>query len=227
MHLSPDKLLKRALTVALLLGMMGGVSGVQAQAVPSSDLQYRNGRYYLKETSDPFTGTVEDPGEQAGRVENGYPVGKWTQWHPNGAVSWVGEYGEEGRINYMGVWYENGQLRSERKYVDGMREGVEVAWNEDGSKSTEQTFRQGRLDGERKVWDHEGNLLLTETYHTGVLDGPKTWYFADGAKRWETFYEAGERAGTWKQWDAEGNLFMESEWEAGRLVRQHNPHKGH
>ena len=215
----------RPILILILMLAMAATPAL-AQTVPPDSLEQREGLYYEKSSDTPYSGTVEDPGQMTGQVEDGLRVGQWKGWHENGQQAWVSEY-EGGRTRYHAMWYVNGQMRFEGNYGEDGPDGLHVSWREDGQKVSERFYRQGKPEGKRQVWAPGGHLLLVAHYQDGQRHGPSIWYFANGQKRWETHYDADQRTGTWTQWTSKGELFMRSEWKDGMLVSRHNPHEGH
>ena len=77
------------------------------------DLVKRNGLYYKKFTTVPFTG--EESGIESGSLKNGMKNGEFVRF------------------------YENGQLQSKGNYKDGKPDGLWEFFNKDGSIDTEKT----------------------------------------------------------------------------------------
>ncbi len=116
--------------------------------------------------------------ESAGRYDNEQAVGKWENFHWNGALESEVYYGDESFtatvfdslgnqqvINGNGKsrrWYPNGQILEEGEYRNGKKEGLWYGFHQDGSPYYKEQFRANRLvhgvsegkDGRRYVYDH-------------------------------------------------------------------------
>jgi hypothetical protein len=116
--------------------------------------------------------------ESAGRYSEERAVGKWENFHWNGALESEVYYGDEvftatvfdslGNpqvINGNGEvrrWYANGQVREEGRYINGKKEGPWYGYYENGKPYYKEEYRSNRLihgvsqgkDGRRYVYDH-------------------------------------------------------------------------
>lgn len=116
--------------------------------------------------------------ESAGRYSQERAVGKWENFHWNGALESEIYYGDEfftasvfdslGNpqvINGNGKvqrWYSNGQVREEGEYRNGRKEGLWYGFRSDGKPYYKEQYRDNRLihgvsegrDGRRYVYDH-------------------------------------------------------------------------
>ena len=91
---------------------------------------------------------------EQGRYEDGVRVGRWKQWHANGAPRSEGERRFDRarraspRTGFWRFWYENGKLEGCGTCVDGLREG---RW--------EYFLEEGGLDGDRSGEYYHDELL--------------------------------------------------------------------
>lgn len=116
--------------------------------------------------------------QSAGRYNQERSVGKWENFHWNGALESEVYYGNETFtatvfdslgtpqvINGNGRakrWYANGQLREEGEYRNGKKEGLWFGYRDDGKPYYKEEYRNDRLihgvsqgkDGRRYVYDH-------------------------------------------------------------------------
>ena len=116
--------------------------------------------------------------ESAGRYEKELPIGKWENFHWNGALQSEVFYGDEtftgsvwdslGNpqvINGNGKsiqWYASGQVAEEGNYRNGRKEGMWYGFHQDGKPYYKEQYRDNRLvhgvsegkDGRRYVYDH-------------------------------------------------------------------------
>jgi len=214
------------IAIPLYMALLSIAGNLWAQTAPSSAMEQRDGRWYERGADAPFTGDVEDAGEMAGRIEDGFRAGRWMGWHENGEVAWTTDY-ENGQQTRHEMFYANGQKRFEGSFSDGAPDGITRMWSENGVLTRETHYSAGQRNGSHTLWDEEGRLFLTEVYENGVLHGASTWWFENGQKRWEISYAKGKRNGVWTQWGRDGDLFMQSEWKDGELVTRNNPHAHH
>ena len=116
--------------------------------------------------------------ESAGRYEKEQAVGKWENFHWNGALRSEIFYGDEtftasvfdslGNqqvVNGNGIskhWYSSGQVAEEGEYKNGKREGLWYGFHPDGKPYYKEQYRNNRLihgvseglDGRRYVYDY-------------------------------------------------------------------------
>ena len=202
--------MNRTSIVLFLLLLVRMPSGF-AQTVTSSQLEQREGTWYLKATNTPFTGAVNDPGELAGAIVDGKREGRWTAWQENGEPSWI-DYYEQGNRTYHAMYFPTGSMRVELHYKEGQLDGVLKQWYASGTLQAQTDYANGQRHGTRTLWDIDGKLLYEASYTRGTLHGTATWWYNNGRKRWETFYESGDRSGVWTQWGQDGRILRQSSW---------------
>ena len=101
------------------------------------DLVKRDGIYYKKFSTVPFTGTVK--GLEQGKFRNGKKQGLWVAYHPNGQL-WAKEAYRNGKRNGHWVgYYPSGRLMFKGTYKDERKEGSWVWYNKDGTPSKDLT----------------------------------------------------------------------------------------
>jgi membrane associated rhomboid family serine protease/antitoxin component YwqK of YwqJK toxin-antitoxin module len=146
---------------------------------------YKNGRIqmkgkYLRDMKDGIFIYYSERNtyQSAGRYSQERSIGKWENFHWNGALESEVYYGDEtftanvfdslGNpqvINGNGKsqqWYANGQLREEGEYRNGKKEGLWFGFRSDGKPYYKEEYRDNRLihgvsqgkDGRRYVYDH-------------------------------------------------------------------------
>ena len=86
--------------------------------------QERNGLVYLPNQEEPFTGNnlckhKNGQKKSEGKIKDGKPVGKWTEWYENGQKGSESNWKDGKPDGKWTEWYENGQIKSERNYKDG------------------------------------------------------------------------------------------------------------
>ncbi|HEX6226556.1 MAG TPA: rhomboid family intramembrane serine protease [Chryseolinea sp.] len=125
--------------------------------------------------------------ESAGRYDNEYAVGKWENFHWNGALQSEVFYGDETFTasvfdslgnqqvkNGNGVsrrWYPSGQVAEEGEYKNGRKEGLWYGFHPDGKPYFKEQYRNNRLihgvsedpKGQRYVYDNLSELPFPVT----------------------------------------------------------------
>ena len=116
--------------------------------------------------------------ESAGRYDKEQAVGKWENFHWNGALHSEVFYGDgaftgnvfdslgnQQVVNGNGksiTWYSSGQVKEEGTYRNGRKEGLWYGFHPDGKPYYKEQYRDNRLihgvsvgkDGKRYVYDH-------------------------------------------------------------------------
>ena len=95
------------------------------------DLVKRDGLYYKKFSTVPFTGKTT--GKTQGSFRNGKKHGPWVSYHDNGQVFSQGTYKNDKEDGPWVVYYKNGQLLSKGTLKDGKMDGPWVGYNDDGT----------------------------------------------------------------------------------------------
>lgn len=125
--------------------------------------------------------------ESAGRYDNEYAVGKWENFHWNGALHNEIFYGDETFTasvfdslgnqqvkNGNGIsrrWYYSGQVAEEGEYKNGKKEGFWYGFHPDGKPYFKEQYRNNRLihgvsedkKGQRYVYDYLSELPFPVT----------------------------------------------------------------
>ena len=208
------------------LGFVLILGTVVSAQVPESELEQRDGLWYLRDSDRPYTGRVAGGDGPTGTLKDGKRVGKWVWAYENGQPRFELLYRDGTRLKGTG-WHPNGKIESEMSFEDGLPNGPRRRWDENGHLRHERFYIGGKLDGKETIRDHNGAVLYTAHHKAGELDGEVIWWYPDGSPRWTTQYEAGVKTGTWSQWAPDGDLLMESTWKADRLIGRRNPRKGH
>ena len=101
------------------------------------DLVEREGLYYKKFTTVPFSGKVT--GKTQGSLKNGKWGGPWIRYDAYGQLVAKGAYKDGKRDGPWVAFWRNGQLLYKGTYKDGKKDGPWVDFNEDGTVNSEFT----------------------------------------------------------------------------------------
>jgi len=85
-------------------------------------------------------------------------VGEWTEWHPNGTVSYRGEFRHGKPVGEHIWWHENGQKLVVGNYQQGLQEELWTRWHPNGQKQQEGIYVAGVKRGTWRSWDSDGQL---------------------------------------------------------------------
>jgi hypothetical protein len=117
--------------------------------ITSTDVEKRDGLYYLAGQDTPFTGTSKCifPGGQVlfvVEIRDGNKHGKNTWWYENGSKQSVSNY-KNGKLNGKWTqWYENGHKQSVSYHKDGKLNGKWTKWQYNGQKQSVIKYKDGR-----------------------------------------------------------------------------------
>ena len=108
-----------------------------------SDLVIRDGLYYKKFSTVPFTGKTT--GKIQGSFKNGKKHGAWVWYWKNGQLKYKDNYKNGKKHGAQVLYHKNGQLFRKGNYKSGEREGAWVSYNEDDTADKEYTgtFKDG------------------------------------------------------------------------------------
>ena len=166
------------------------------------DLQNRNnGKFYLKGTTNLFTGIeilhyADGTIKQQLPLTNGVAQGTRMRWHSNGVMESIGSYS------------------------NAMRTGYWRTWNSDGSKNKEGTFVKGKPEGEQIFWHTNGLKSVVWNFSSGHPNGLMRSFYDNGRKKQEGVYTNNLKHGKWKNWNKSGQLNKIAEFQMGKLIKE-------
>ncbi len=194
-----------------------------SEKVNFSQLQDRNGLFYLANKDKPYTGDIAsfDNGkvELEGRVEDGLRVGLWTTYYPNGQKKTEGNYKEGLKDGTWTYWKDNGQQEGVEIYKYGKmlsNEGTMAEPPKDTVK--EQPVAEQKpapvKQAVAKPVEHKAQPVVWEQLHGGPVKylngipytGPVVKYMRTGGKELDGYFERGKRQGKWVYYDKYGNV---------------------
>ena len=120
--------MKKSVIIIIII-MLSLLVGCSQREVEASELQNRNGIYYVVNEEEPFTG-------------------KYVNHYDNGQVKVDGGFKEGLRQGEFIFYYENGQVKSNENYKDGKLHGEGIKYYEDGQVELDLNYKDGKLHGE-------------------------------------------------------------------------------
>jgi antitoxin component YwqK of YwqJK toxin-antitoxin module len=164
--------LKTLLLSLFLLLSTSVLADSNENCLTSSDVEQRDGLYYLAGQDTPFTGTskcIFAGGQIQSLVEirGGNKHGKYTWWYENGSKQSVSNY-KNGKLNGTWTkWYENGHKQSVSYHKDGKLNGKWTKWYSSGKKRSVSNHKEGKLNGKRTAWHANGKKQSVTNYEDG------------------------------------------------------------
>ena len=171
------------------------LSACSERTIDRDQLVERDGVFYEKFSTEPFTGSVT--GRTSGRMSKGLFNGLVTTFdeegrlsaqlmHVNGLAN--GEYSE---------FYPSGQLKSKGRYKDDVSDGNFEMFSESGTLSATYTFVAGKLEGIAYFYRENGELWFSEEYDDDIKNGEYREYYEGGSLKTHGTYRNGFKFGKW------------------------------
>jgi antitoxin component YwqK of YwqJK toxin-antitoxin module len=159
--------MKRFLAPILLLTLLFPSLAMGGE-VKFDDLVYRDGIFYKKFSTVPFTGKVT--GNYQGSIRNGEKHGPWVGFHDNEQLYYKGTF-KDGKED--GPWvgfHDNGQLYYKGTYKNDKEDGPWVGFHDNGQLRIKGTYKDGKKDGPWFAYHKDGTVwdIFTGTYKNGV-----------------------------------------------------------
>lgn len=136
-------------------------------------------------------------------VVNGRAIGKYYEWHANGAVKLEANViggspditeGAESSWLFDGMncaWDEEGRAVAEVSYEKGILQGPSIYYHTNGKVWKVIPFQKNEVEGTLEVFLENGELLQTMSYVAGVKHGPARRYWNKDKIASEETYENG------------------------------------
>lgn len=146
------------ITFVLLAFVVGGINYFLFEdTLDNSEVVFKNGLAYKKQSSDPFTENVvtnyrNGQKKIEAHFKEGLQDGLTTEWYENGTKKREVAY-KKNKLNGLSVsWYENGKMQSKVQYKDDIPDGEAVSWYSSGVKKEEAQYKQGKANGLLEQW---------------------------------------------------------------------------
>jgi antitoxin component YwqK of YwqJK toxin-antitoxin module len=211
--------MKKKLLIAGILVLLFACS---SEKVNFSQLQDRNGIYYLINKDKPFTGDViqynNGKVEMEGRIDNGLRVGLWVSYYPSGQKKMEGNFKEGVKDGSWTYWNDNGQQQAQEMYKYGKllsNEGT-LADTLKNDTVTPAAVTDEKAVGAPKPSKVEKKHLpvVYERLRGGPIKyldglpytGPVVKYQKNGEKELDGYFTGGRRTGKWIFYDRIGNI---------------------
>ncbi len=203
------------------------------------ELNYRGGKYYLKNTQELYSGPLEKTDTQEGFFKDGLFSGTITDididlytditTFKDGQKERLERYRNKTKekweeINYKdgkqegleSVWYKGGQKRSDITYKDGKREGPATHWHVNGQLKSEGNYKDGDQEGLMESWYYDGIKEYEKNYKDGMREGSQIFWYEKGNKRYERSYIADKREGLETQYHENGQIESTENYKADK-----------
>jgi len=156
--------MNRILAPILLLVFLFPALALSEEVVEWDDLVEREGIYYKKFTTVPFTGKVTGQMLQ-GQFKNGKEEGSRVWYHDNGQLFGKGDYKNGKREGPWVTYHDNGQLGRKGTYKDGKKEGPWISYWDNGLLMYKGVYKDWKREGPWVSYNKDGTV---NEEHTGT-----------------------------------------------------------
>jgi antitoxin component YwqK of YwqJK toxin-antitoxin module len=209
--------MKKILLVTVILTILVACS---SERVNFSQLQDRNGMFYLVNSDKPFSGEVVSYAngriEFEGKIEKGLREATWTSYYPNGQKKMAGNYKEGVKEGTWTYWKDNGTQEGIEMYKYGKLLSNEGTVTKEVKPDTVKVIVQAPAPPPAKpkkvvkkqepvAWDrlHGGPVK----YLDGVpYSGPVVKYQRNGMKEFEGNLSLGKKSGKFIYYNKKGDI---------------------
>ncbi len=204
------------------------LSACSERTIDRDELVERNGVFYEKFSTEPFTGSVT--GRTSGRMSKGLFNGLVTTFDEEGRLT--SEYNLVNGVRDGDVtqFHPNGQLKSRGRFRDDLLEGALEVFLESGTLDATYNFVAGNRQGVANVYRESGEVWYSHEYSNDVFDGEYLEYFEGGSLKTRGTYREGFKFGKWEFFNGEGSKsdvepsiinYLEATTENGEMAEFH------
>ncbi len=210
--------MKKTLLVTVILTILVACS---SERVNFSQLQDRNGMFYLVNSDKPFSGEVVS--------------------YANGRIEFEGKIEKGLREETWSSYYPNGQKKMSGNYKEGVKEGTWTYWKDNGTQEGIEVYKYGKLLSNEgtvtkevkpdtvvkvvvqapapppavpKKVERKQQPVVWEKLHGGAVKfldgvpytGPVVKYQRNGEKEFDGYLTRGKKSGKFIYYDKKGNI---------------------
>jgi antitoxin component YwqK of YwqJK toxin-antitoxin module len=189
------------------------LAAVVSLAVDIASVQDRNGKAYLPNHAEPFSGWTKCDHENGQvhlmmRFTEGH-LTRVARWQPNGMINFDIVFDLQDGTELEGMLEKLVNFASDYDEEDhamifelpfeysedglGFRVGANLTWwNGNGQREFTRIAVDGFWDGEHSFWHENGQLLATKRYKNGKRDGEALFYYQNGQFASRQIYQDGK-----------------------------------
>ena len=202
------------------------LSACSEQTIDRDQLVERDGVFYEKFSTEPFTGSVtgitsgrmskglfkglvttfDEEGRLSAEITfvNGLLDGEYSEFYPSGQLKSRGGYKDGLLDGEYSEFYPSGQLKSKSQYKDDLLEGAFELYSESGILDATFTFVAGKAEGTEYHYRENGELWFTREFRDDAIHGENREYYEGGSLKQRGMYSEGFAIGKWEFLDEEG-----------------------
>ena len=178
------------------------LSACSERTIDRDELVERDGVFYEKFSTEPFTGSVT--GRSSGRMSKGLFKGLVTTFDEEGRISAHVTYVNGLLDGEFSEFYPSGQLKIKGQYKDDILDGTLEMFSESGNLDATFTFVDAKFEGISNLYRDNGELRVSEEYRNDLKHGEYREYHEGGALKIRGQYREGFKFGKWDSFDEEG-----------------------
>ncbi|MFC6199395.1 toxin-antitoxin system YwqK family antitoxin [Ponticaulis profundi] len=178
----------RRVVLLALISMPLCLSGcAKATDTDKSDLIFRDGVAYPKDSAEPFTGTMID-------------------FHPNGQLKQKSEFESGVNSGSSLVYYANGRLETEFQYINGKQDGVQKQYFPNGQLESVYRVQNGEHEGLSESFYENGSIQSRINFSNGVWNGTFEKFYENGSLEASGTFANGSTIEPYRKFNDSGNL---------------------
>ena len=153
-----------------------------------------------------------------GQFENGYEVGEFIYFFPDGKIQSKLVFSEKGVMTTVSIYYKNGSQQATGFYRNKLKHGTWKYFNAaTGIISKQETYADGKKDGVFRIY-YSNEQISTEVYwKQDVRDGTWQEFFENGNIRLSTQFVNGNLDGEYKTYYAGKKISRKGQYVNGKL----------
>ena len=186
----------------LLILCLSAAVGCQEQTIDRDQLVERDGLFYEKFSTEPFTGKVT--GKTVGRMSEGLFKGLVSVFDEDGQLS--AQMVQKGGVLHgeYSEFFPNGQLQKRGQLKNDLQDGLWELFSESGVMLAAMSFEDGKLHGLVTHYRETGVVESSQEFKNNVEHGEYREYWESGKLEQRGMYRGGVKFGKWEFLDEEG-----------------------
>lgn len=176
---------------------------------------------------------------ETGRISNGYRIGIWKSYHPNGQLKSEGEHKKEqyfmknsfdingtsmvvdGKGEFIEYYPNNINIYEKGMIEGGLREGQWLTYYENSSIAMiDCNYKHGVINGLYTTYFEDGTMMTEGNIKDDKKEGEWSWYYGSGQLQCKANYKSDKKIGRQIFWSEAGRESKEEIYENGELISE-------
>ncbi len=151
-----------------------------------------------------------------GQFQNGYPVGEFRYYYPNGKLKTISILSNEGKMAKTATYAINGRKIAEGSYKNEKKDSLWKYYSDyDGLLLSEESYTFGNKNGSSKTFYPNGNVAELIHFIDGKKEGEWVQYFDDGKIKFKGFFAGDEKEGAFTGYYPGGKINLSGSYKSG------------